>query len=226
MMGTRFNKASRAAAVAAVIAVGAAGAAQAQPAPVRGKQAGDFVVGLSGIGVLPTNGGRVDRIGGEPRASNSGTAQLDFTYFLAPQVSLNLIAATTQHDVSVRNSAIGDVALGHVWALPPTLTLQVHPLPQARFSPYAGVGVNFTVFYGEGGRRDRAVSDVSIGNSWGLALNAGVDYELSPRWALNLDVKKIFFLEPDVKVDTAIGRINARAEISPWVVGAGVRYRF
>ena len=90
---------------AAAIAVGAAGTAVAQPAPVRGKQAGDFVVGVGGIGVLPTNGGRVDAIGGRPEASNSGTAQLDFSYFLAPQVALNLIAATTQHDVSVRNSS-------------------------------------------------------------------------------------------------------------------------
>ena len=54
----------------------------------------------------------------------------------------------------------------------------------------------------------------------------GVDDQPAPRWALNLEVKKIFVLEPGVKVDTALGRINARAEINPWVVGAGVRYRF
>jgi outer membrane protein len=212
-------------ALAAAVTANMTEPAAAQTAP-RGKQAGDIVVGLSAIGVLPTNGGHVDAIGGKPEASNSATAQLDFSYFFTPHIALNLIAATTQHDVSVRNSAIGNVDLGHVWALPPTLTLQLHPLPQSRLSPYAGLGVNYTVFYGEGGGRNRAVSDVSIGNSWGLALNAGVDYELAPRWALNFDVKKIFFLEPDVKVDTALGRINARADINPWVVGAGVRYRF
>jgi len=204
----------------------AAGAASAQTAPVRGKQAGDIVVGLSAIGLLPTNGGRVDAIGGKPEASNTATPQLDFSYFFTPNIALNLIAATTRHDVSVRDSALGDVDLGRVWALPPTLTLQFHPLPQSRFSPYAGLGVNYTVFYAEGGRRNPAVTDVSIGNSWGLALNAGVDYEVARRWALNFDVKKIFFLEPDVKVDTALGRINARADINPWVIGAGLRYRF
>lgn len=204
----------------------AAGAASAQTAPVRGKQGGDFVVGLSAIGVLPTNGGRVAAIGGEPHASDSATAQLDFSYFLTSNIALNLIAATTRHDVEVRNSALGTVDLGRVWALPPTLTLQFHPLPQSRFSPYAGLGVNYTVFYAEGGRRNPAVNDVSIGNSWGFALNAGVDFEVAPRWALNFDVKKILFLEPDAKVDTALGRINARADINPWIIGAGVRYRF
>ena len=215
--------------LAAAVAFGGSGAAGAQEmfvGPVRGKQAGDLVLGLSAIGLLPTNGGRVDAIGGEPKASDSATAQLDLSYFFTPNLALNLIAATTRHDVSVRGSAIGTVDLGRVWALPPTLTLQFHPLPRSRVSPYAGVGVNYTVFYAEGGRRNPAVNDVSIGNGWGLALNAGVDVEVAPRWAVNFDVKKIFFLEPDVKVDTALGRINARAEINPWVVGAGVRYRF
>ena len=48
---------------------------------------------------------------------------------MLPQVALNLIAATSQHDVSVKGSALGDVKLGSVWVLPPTLTLQIHPLP-------------------------------------------------------------------------------------------------
>jgi outer membrane protein len=176
--------------------------------------------------VLPQNGGSVPVIGGRPEASNSATAQLDLTYFATPYIALNLIAATTRHDVSVQNSAIGNVGLGHVWALPPTLTLQVHPLPRERFSPYLGLGVNYTVFYGEGGTRDPAVTDMDVRNAWGMAVNFGLDVELAPRWLLNLDAKKIFFLEPDVKVDTLIGRLNARADISPWVVGANVRYRF
>ncbi len=215
--------------VAGLVLAVAAGEARAEglfDGPVRGKQAGDIVVGLSAIGLLPTNGGRVDTIGGRPEASDSATAQLDASYFFASNIALNLIAATTRHDVSARNTAIGDVGLGHVWALPPTLTLQYHPLPRSRLSPYAGVGVNYTVFYAEGGRRNAPVTGVDVRNSWGMALNAGVDLEVAPRWALNFDVKKIFFLEPDVRVDTAIGRVNARADINPWVVGAGVRYRF
>ena len=74
-------------------------------------------------------------IGGTPDASNSATAQLDLTYFVTPNFALNLIAATTRHELEVRNSAIGTVDLGRVWVLPPTLTLQYHPLPGSRVSP-------------------------------------------------------------------------------------------
>ncbi len=199
-----------------------AGAAMAQDAP-RGKQAGDFVVGLGAIGVLPQNGGRVGLIGGEPRASDSATPQLDFTYFLSRNVALNLIAATSQHDLSVAHSALGNVKLGHVWVLPPTLTLQYHPLPGSRLSPYVGAGLNVTFFYGYGGDRSAPVNRVRIDTAPGFALNAGLDYEIAPNWLANLDVKKIF-LRPSVSVNS--GMINGRADLDPWVIGASVRYRF
>lgn len=206
---------------AAVLALGA-GTASAQDAP-RGKRAGDMVVGLGAIGVLPTNGGHVGVIGGSPTASNSASPQLDFSYFVTPNISLNLIAATTRHDVSVSRSALGNVQLGHVWALPPTLTVQYHPLPQARVSPYVGFGLNVTWFYGEGGRLTAPVNRVRVDPSFGIAPNIGVDYEITPNWLVNFDAKWIL-MQPDVSVNS--GFIRARADINPFVVGASVRYRF
>ena len=199
--------------------------ALAQQSPVRGKQAGDFMIGLGVIGVLPMDAGDVDLIGGTPSASFAVTPQLDFTYFFTPNFAVNLIAATTRHDVEVTGSALGDVDLGRVWALPPTLTIQYHPLPAERFSPYVGVGVNWTMFYGEGGARTPGVLDVDVRNAFGVALNVGLDIEMAPNWLMNVDVKKLF-LRPDVAVDTALGRINATADLDPWIFGLSVRYRF
>lgn len=191
--------------------------------PVRGKQAGDIVLGAGVIGVLPESGGRVSAIGGRPEASDTATAQLDISYFLTSQVSLNLIAATTRHDVNVRGSAIGDVDLGRVWALPPTLNLQFHPFPAARISPYIGAGLNYTLFYGEGGGRTAPVTKVDIKNDFGYGVNFGVDVEVAPRWLVNLDAKKLW-LNPSVSVNS--GAISGRADLDPWIIGASVRYRF
>lgn len=199
--------------------------ALAQQSPVRGKQAGDFMIGLGVIGVLPMDSGNVDVIGGTPSASFAVTPQLDVTYFFTPNFAVNLIAATTRHDVEVTGSALGDVDLGRVWALPPTLTFQYHPLPAERFSPYVGVGVNWTMFYGEGGGRTPGVLDVDVRNAFGVALNVGLDIEMAPNWLMNIDVKKLF-LRPDVAVDTALGRVNATADLDPWIFGLSVRYRF
>lgn len=209
---------------AAAIALAAAPAV-AQDAAPRGKQAGDFMIGFGVIGVLPRDSGNVDLIGGTPSASFAVTPQLDFTYFFTPNIAVNLIAATSRHELEVTGSALGTVDLGRVWALPPTLTLQYHPLPASRYSPYVGVGVNYTMFYGEGGSRTAPVLDVDVRNAFGAALNAGIDIELAPNWLLNFDVKWIY-LRPDVQVDTSVGRIGANANLDPWIFGASVRYRF
>lgn len=190
---------------------------------LRGKRAGDFVIGLGAVGVLPTNGGNVSLIGGEPRASNSASPLLDFTYFATRNLAINLIAATTRHDIEVRNSALGRVDLGRVWALPPTLTAQWHFLPNSRFSPYVGVGLNVTFFYGYSGQNNPPVSRVRVENSVGVAPNIGFDYEIARNWLLNLDAKWIL-MQPDVSVNS--GTIRARADINPFVVSAAVRYRF
>ena len=190
----------------------------------RGKRAGDFYIGASVIGVLPSNDGSTS-IGGTPHASDAYTPQLDFTYFLTNNIALNLIAATTRHDLEARGTALGTVDLGHAWLLPPTLTLQYHPLPASRFSPYVGAGINYTIGYSEGGSTNPAVTSVDVKDAWGFALNFGVDYELSPNWLLNFDVKYIF-LENDVTVGTTLGTVTAKAELNPWVIGLGVRYRF
>ncbi len=209
-------------AVAAGIAVAAA-PAMAQDAP-RGKRAGDVVIGFGGIGVLPESGGRqVPLVGGTVKASNSGSAQLDATYFFTPNLAVNLIAATTQHDLRLQGSALGNLRLGHVWVLPPTLTFQYHFFPESRFSPYIGAGLNVTFFYGHGGSYSAPVNRVRVEPAVAPALNIGVDYELAPNWLLNVDAKKIW-LRPDASVNS--GLINTRVNLDPWVIGASVRYRF
>lgn len=208
------------AAVAALAAM--MGVAQAGEG-VRGKQGGDIVVGLGAVGVLPGGGGHVDAVGGRPQASDSASPQLDLTYFMVPNVALNLIAASTRHDIGVRGSALGDLNLGHVWVLPPTLTLQLHPFPQSRISPYVGAGINVSFFYGEGGSRTAPVRRVVVDTAPGFAFNAGLDYEVSSHWLANIDVKKLI-LRPEASVNS--GLVHARVNLDPWVVGASVRYRF
>lgn len=190
---------------------------------VRGLRAGDMMVGFGAVGVLPTNGGSVQGIGGTPEASNSASPLLDFTYFFTPNIAFNVIAATTRHDVRVRNSAVGNVSLGHVWALPPTFTVQYHPMPTSRFSPYVGLGLNFTVFYGNNGGMPGVVNRVRLDPTVGVAPSIGFNYEITPNWVANLDLKWVL-MQPDVSVNS--GAIRARADINPFVLGATIRYRF
>jgi len=193
--------------------------------PVAAKDAGDLLVRVRGIAVVPDNDGTTDAIGGDTDIEEAYVPELDITYFFTENIAAELILATTKHDVSVDNTALSrDVGLGDVWLLPPTLTVQYHFMPKSKFSPYIGAGLNYTFFYNEDSGNDPAVTSVSYEDGFGYALQAGFDYQLDDRWSINLDVKKLF-LETDVKVNG--GAINARdVNIDPWIVGIGIGYRF
>ena len=187
------------------------------------KEAGDILIRARGIGMVPDESSSISVIGGEADASNEYVPELDISYFITDNIALELIAATTHHDVDVEGSALGpDVDLADVSILPPTLTVQYHFLPKNRFSPYLGAGLNYTFFYDEkaaGG----AVNSVDFENGIGYALQAGIDIAIDGNWSANLDVKKIF-LNTDVKING--GAINADVDLDPWVFGVGIGYRF
>ncbi len=192
-------------------------------------------VRVRGVAVVPDEGADIGIIGGDASISNSFIPEVDFTYFFTKNIAAELILGTTKHDVHTTGSdisAIGgptstDVDLGSVYLLPPTLTLQYHFMPDCNFRPYAGAGINYTIFYSvdEGS----TVKDVEYDNAFGFALQAGLDYKINDKFFINIDMKKIF-LKTDVTVDAsnlADGlNIPAEVDIKPWLFGFGVGMKF
>lgn len=203
------------------LGIGGAAAQDADLAP--GKYAGDFMIRLRGIGVIPADNADIDPIGGDTELSNTGMPEIDFSYFVTDNIAFELIAATTQHDVSARGTSAGDIDLGDVWLLPPTLLLQYHFLTKERFSPYVGAGINYTIFYGVDEAKNSIAEDVDYENSLGWALQIGVDYRLDDQWYINADVKRLF-LDTDVSVNN--GGVKADVDVDPWIFGMGIGYKF
>lgn len=58
-------------------------------------------------------------------------------------------------------------------------------------------------------------------NSFGFALQAGIDIGIDDHWAINLDLKKVF-LNTDVSLNG--GAITADLDLDPWLFGLGVAY--
>lgn len=157
-------------------------------------------------------------IGGKTDVDNAVVPEIDFTYFFTEKIGAELILATAKHEIDYNDTT----DLGDAWILPPTLTLQYHPLRgEGNFSPYFGAGVNYSLFYGE----DTATgfTDLDVDGGFGLALQAGADYWLDDHWGLNLDVKKLW-LEIDGELNN--GAVTTDIDLDPWIVGVGVSYRF
>ena len=196
----------------------AATPASAQTAEFKTKQAGDFVVRARGIAMVPQEDTYDDTLGtGEGQLTNDVVPEVDFSYFVTDNIALELIAATTQHDLTWQNP---NLDAGSVRLLPPTLTLQYHFMPESRWSPYVGAGINYTFFYDS---KPGQFSSVKYEDGFGYAFQAGFDYAISGPWSVNLDVKKVF-LDTDISINN--GANTTKAHLDPWVFGVGIGYRF
>ena len=140
--------------------------------------------------------------------------EVDISYFFTPQLAAELILTYPQkHRVRA-----GDVRIGSLKHLPPTLTVQYHFTDLGAFKPYVGAGLNYTRFMSVD-----LPDGVSIDkNSFGFALQAGVDFEVAKNVYLNFDVKKVQ-IRTDVK---AAGDKLGTFKVDPLLVGVGVGMRF
>lgn len=221
-----MNKYMSSVAVAALTAFAVGGASLPALAEdgFTGKSAGDFLVRARAILVAPDESATITTIGGDTAIDNTVVPEVDFSYFLTDHVAFELIAAVTPHNVKAIGTAIGDVDLGDVWLLPPTITMQYHFMPKERFSPYVGAGLNFTAFFNSD-HPAGTVTGIDYDPSFGFAAQAGFDYFVDDNLFINVDVKKVF-INTDVTIDTVLGRVNADVDIDPWIVGVGVGYKF
>jgi len=179
-----------------------------------------WLIRLRVIDVIPDENADIDVIGGDVKISDRIVPELDISYFFTENIAAELILATNSHDVSVLGTTLGEVDLGNVSLLPPTLTLQYHFAPRASFRPYVSMGVNYTMFYDND--PGQAVS-VNYDNSFGVALQTGADIPVNDTYFFNVDVKKLF-LSTDVTVDAGVATVGADVDINPWIVGVGRRF--
>lgn len=163
---------------------------------------------------------------------HTGTA-FTIGYRFTDTFGVELLAApeSFKHDVSIGKDGMGAV----VDLLPPTLTAQYYPLggTDSQVQPYIGAGVNYTRFTNthlhdaKGNSLDEE-STLAMKHTWGYALQAGVDFNISEHWGANLgvwymDINSKSHLED--KNGQTIGS-ETKLHINPIVSMAGITYRF
>jgi len=155
--------------------------------------------------------GAADRL----EVSSKTIPELDISYFFTPHIAAELILTYPQK----HKARLDGAEIGTFKHLPPTLNLQYHFTPGATISPYVGAGVNYT-----------RMSSVKLldgagdldNDSWGLSLQAGVDFRLNEHWSINADVKKV-----NLRSDVYVGGAKAsHLKVDPVLFGLGVGYRF
>ncbi|RUO62081.1 OmpW/AlkL family protein [Pseudidiomarina insulisalsae] len=212
--------------------------------------AAEISVNVGAIGVMPNDDSGslqvVEQLAGLPAGSSGVTVDdntqlgITFDYKLNPNWSLELIAATPfKHDIYGTGSLAG-MKIGETKHLPPTLMAQYHfELASDRIDPFIGLGVNYTTFFEEqvspalgAVLTDLAVIDASdkvdfaLSNSWGVAVQAGVNIALTENWGVHLMVSRMAI---DTVADVRINGLTVESvtvDIDPTVAMLGIRYSF
>lgn len=182
--------------------------------PLAAQSQGDWTVGIGIANVNPkSNNGTL--AGGAATIDDSTRPTITAEYFIRDNLGIELLAATPfEHQVSV--AGVGTA--GTVKHLPPTLSLNWHFPTNSAWKPFLGLGVNYTTFFEE----SSALGTLELDDSWGLAVNAGLDYQVSDNGALRLNVRWID-IETDVKLN---GANIGTADIDPVVIGVAYVHRF
>lgn len=168
----------------------------------------------AGGGVVPGAGGHV---------KNNATLMAEFGYSFTRNWAAGLTIGVPP---KTRLTGTGTVAaLGEVGSVrygPASLTLQYRFADVPSFTPYVGAGVAYNMIFRE---KDGAVRDLKVDSTWGTALQAGVEYPLSPTTGLFVDVKKIY-LKTTAAGTLQGAPVEARVRLNPLVVQAGFYLRF
>ena len=188
--------------------------------PVFAQSAGDWTVGLGVHQVDPKSdngalaGGTLPlSIGSDARPS------VTFEYFVRDNLGIEVLGALPfKHDIAVKG--VGKV--GQTKHLPPTFTLQYHFNSAGKVSPLLGVGLNYTTFFSEDTTGALAGTKLKLEDSWGLAAHAGLDFKVSERGAVRVDVRWAD-IDTKVKVD---GASLGTANIDPLVYGVAYVHNF
>ncbi len=185
-------------------------------------QAGDWMVRLRAIDIVPDESSTITPIGGKADFSNEVVPELDFSYFINSNIAVELILATAKHDAKAKGTSVSTSAVdvGSAWVLPPTLTVQYHFTQFETFKPYVGAGLSYVMYYNEDAGSQQSLE---VDSDIGYALQAGVDIPIEGKWGWNVDVKKIF-VDADAKWNG--GGIRGNIDLNPWIFGTGVTYRF
>ncbi|MGC6386831.1 outer membrane protein OmpW [Ewingella sp. S1.OA.A_B6] len=201
-------------------------AAAALPAVASAHQAGDVIFRVGTATVRPTEGS--DNVLGLGSFDISNNTQMGMTlgYMFTDNIGVELLAATPfQHKVGLQSTG----TIAEVKQLPPSLMAQYYfGDKQDKLRPYLGVGINYTTFYDAKFNQtgsDAGLTDLSVKDSWGVATQAGLDYNLDDNWLINMSV---WWMDIDTEVKFKAGgeQQNINTRIDPWVFMFGAGYRF
>ncbi|KPP93860.1 OmpW family protein [Erythrobacter sp. HL-111] len=218
---------------------GAALALAATPAAAqdRSDRAGDIQFKLLGTAVLPD--GEIDQVNvdlvdlpatTQTEANDNVVPTIAVEYFVSDNFSIETIAGMTQHDVDAVAGLPGAELVSDAQLIPATVTAKLHFDLGDTIKPYVGAGPAYFLWVSDkpgAATIPLGVTDTDLSDEFGVALQAGVDVALGDGgFGLTLDAKRYFIGTTARWFAGETLAIETEHNLDPWVLSAGLAYRF
>ena len=228
------------AALAATLAVAGAAHAQTGTDPDAAYQ-GKLQVKLLATAVLPS--GSVSSVPNDTAglvskgmvtqtaASNNVAPTLAIEYFLRPNISFETICCLSAHHVYATGGTLaGTVLVDHALVVPASLTVKYHFTGLVKgIKPYIGAGPTLFLWVADrpsAAAQGLGIARTKLSSNVGGVVQAGVDIPVGHGYSLSLDAKK-YFVKTDAHFYTVAADVeDVKLNLNPWVVSAGVAFRF
>jgi outer membrane protein len=203
---------------------------------VAAAEEGKVQVKLLGTAVLPD--GKITAINtdivGLPstlqtKANDNVVPTVAIEYFLSDNFSIETICCVTQHDVDATTGLPGAELVSNAQVIPATFTAKYH-LPLDGAKPYVGAGLTYFLWIKDkpgAATIPLGVTDTRLSDELGFVLQTGLDIPVGDKgFGVSFDAKRYFV---DTTARWYVGdtlAIETRHRLDPWVLSAGVSYRF
>lgn len=201
------------------------------------ERAGEVQFKLLGTAVLPD--GAIDEVnvdlvglpaGTDTAANDNVVPTIAIEYFLSDNVSVETIAGITQHDVdAISGFAPGTELVSDAQLIPATLTVKYH-FDVGGVKPYLGAGPAYFLWVSDdpgAATIPLGVTETDLSDEFGVALQAGLDVPLGDDgFSLNVDAKRYFIGTTARWFAGDTLAIETEHRLDPWVLSAGVGFRF
>ena len=201
---------------------------------VAANQAGDILVRGGITNITPDSNNAAVMLAGNDSGmtlsvDDNNQLGLNFVYFFDSNWAVEVLAATPfTHDVKLQADGV-ESTLAEVTHLPPTVSALYYFESDSAFKPYVGAGINYTIFFDEkfnSTYQDAGFSDLELDGSFGLSVQAGVDYEINDKWHVNASIR---YIDIDSDATFAVGGDNigsASVDVDPMVYSLMIGYKF
>jgi len=209
-------------------------------APLVAQEEGDWLLRLGIVnfdpsdseGLLQTQPGF--NLGGAVSMNDNSQLGVTIGYMLSDSWAIEAeMSASFKHEIAINGlqaQGLTSNTLGDTYLVTPTISaLYYFGPPSRKLRPYVGAGINYTRFFGASlatqTRAEIGAQDLQLDDSIGLALRAGLDWELDNGWFFNSSVSHID-MNTTIGFQTPGNRFAGDLDLNPWIYMFTLGHKF